>query len=39
LDTLPQGILRTVSGVELKLMKMAFSPEEGSLAGQLKVAS
>jgi formate hydrogenlyase subunit 6/NADH:ubiquinone oxidoreductase subunit I len=35
LDTLPQGFPRTKSGVEIKLIKMAFTPEEVSLAGQM----
>jgi H+/Na+-translocating ferredoxin:NAD+ oxidoreductase subunit B len=35
LDALPQGFPRTPSGVELKLIKMSFTPEEVSLAGQL----
>jgi Pyruvate/2-oxoacid:ferredoxin oxidoreductase delta subunit len=35
LDALPHGFPRTPSGVELKLIKMAFTPEEVSLAGQL----
>jgi electron transport complex protein RnfB len=34
-EALPHGFPRTVSGVELKLIKMAFTPEEVSLAGQL----
>ena len=35
LDELPHGFARTPSGVELKLIKMAFTPEEVWLAGQL----
>ena len=35
LGTLPQGFPRTKSGVEMKLIKMAFTPEEVALAGQL----
>ncbi len=35
LDALPHGFARTASGVELKLIKMAFTPEEVWLAGQL----
>ena len=35
LDALPHGFPRTPSGVELKLIKMSFSPEEVWLAGQL----
>jgi Pyruvate/2-oxoacid:ferredoxin oxidoreductase delta subunit len=35
LDALPHGFARTPSGVELRLIKMAFTPEEVSLAGQL----
>ncbi len=35
LDALPQGFPRTDSGVEIQLMKMAFSPEEVWLAGQM----
>jgi hypothetical protein len=35
LDALPHGFPRTPSGVELRLIKMAFTPEEVSLAGQL----
>jgi electron transport complex protein RnfB len=35
LDVLPHGFPRTTSGVELRLIKMAFTPEEVSLAGQL----
>ncbi len=35
MDALPHGFPRTPSGVELKLIKMAFTPEEVSLAGQL----
>jgi len=34
-EALPHGFPRTASGVELKLIKMAFTPEEVSLAGQL----
>ena len=35
LDALPHGFPRTASGVELKLIKKAFTPEEVWLAGQL----
>jgi len=35
LEALPNGFPRTESGMELKLIKMAFNPEEASLAGQL----
>ena len=35
LDALPHGFARTASGVELRLIKMAFTPEEVWLAGQL----
>jgi len=35
LEALPNGFPRTPSGVELRLIKMAFTPEEVSLAGQL----
>jgi Na+-translocating ferredoxin:NAD+ oxidoreductase subunit B len=35
LDALPHGFPRTPSGMELNLIKMAFTPEEVSLAGQL----
>lgn len=35
LETLPHGFARTPSGVEFKLMKKAFTPEEVWLAGQL----
>jgi hypothetical protein len=35
LDLLPHGFARTSSGVELKLIKIAFTPEEVWLAGQL----
>lgn len=35
LEALPGGFGRTGSGVELELIKMAFSPEEASLAGQM----
>jgi hypothetical protein len=34
-EALPHGFPRTPSGVEIKLIKMAFSPEEVVLAGQL----
>jgi Pyruvate/2-oxoacid:ferredoxin oxidoreductase delta subunit len=34
-EALPHGFPRTVSGVEIRLIKMAFTPEEVSLAGQL----
>ncbi len=35
LEALPHGFPRTPSGVEMKLIRMAFTPEEVSLAGQL----
>ena len=35
LDALPHGFARTPSGVEIKLIKMAFTEEEVSLAGHL----
>jgi len=35
LDALPHGFARTASGVEIKLIKMAFTEEEVWLAGQL----
>jgi electron transport complex protein RnfB len=35
LDALPHGFPRTPSGVEIKLIKKAFTPEEVWLAGQL----
>jgi Na+-translocating ferredoxin:NAD+ oxidoreductase subunit B len=35
LEALPHGFPRTPSGVELKLIKMAFTPEEVWLAGQM----
>jgi electron transport complex protein RnfB len=35
LDALPHGFPRTPSGVEMKLIKMSFTPEEVALAGQL----
>ena len=35
LEALPHGFPRTTSGVEIKLIKMAFTPEEVALAGQL----
>jgi ferredoxin len=35
LDALPHGFPRTPSGVELKLIKLAFTPEEVALGGQL----
>ena len=35
LDALPHGFPRTPSGVEIKLIKMAFTPEEVWLAGRL----
>ena len=35
LEATPHGFPRTPSGVELKLIEMAFTPEEVSLAGQL----
>jgi ferredoxin len=34
-EALPHGFPRTKSGVELKLIKMAFTPEEVALSGQL----
>lgn len=34
-EALPHGFPRTPSGVEIKLIRMAFSPEEVALAGQL----
>ena len=34
-ESLPHGFPRTKSGVEMKLIKMAFTPEEVVLAGQL----
>lgn len=34
-EALPHGFPRTPSGVEMRLIKMAFTPEEVSLAGQL----
>ncbi len=34
-EALPSGFPRTKSGVEIKLIKMAFTPEEVALAGQL----
>jgi electron transport complex protein RnfB len=34
-EALPHGFPRTPSGVEMKLIKMAFTPEEVSLAGQM----
>ena len=34
-EALPHGFPRTASGVEIRLIKMAFTPEEVSLAGQL----
>jgi Pyruvate/2-oxoacid:ferredoxin oxidoreductase delta subunit len=37
LDALPHGFPRTSSGVEIKLIKMSFTPEEVSLAGQLSL--
>jgi NAD-dependent dihydropyrimidine dehydrogenase PreA subunit len=39
LDSLPQGFPRTESGVEIKLIKMAFTPEEVSLACQMSRTS
>ena len=39
LGELPQGFPRTASGVEIKLIKMAFTPEEVSLAGQMRRTS
>ena len=38
-EALPHGFPRTASGVELELIKMAFTPEEVSLAGQLSRTS
>jgi len=35
LEALPHGFARTPSGVEIKLMKKAFTPEEVELAGHL----
>ena len=35
LDALPHGFARTASGVEIKLIKMAFTEEEVWLAGHL----
>ena len=35
LEALPGGFARTESGVEMELLKMAFSPEEAWLAGQM----
>lgn len=35
LDALPHGFPRTPSGVEIKLIKKSFTPEEVALAGQL----
>jgi electron transport complex protein RnfB len=35
LDALPHGFARTPSGVEIRLIKMAFTPEEVWLAGQM----
>ena len=35
LEALPHGFARTPSGVEIKLIKKAFTPEEVWLAGQL----
>jgi rhodanese-related sulfurtransferase len=35
LEALPHGFPRTPSGVEIRLIKMAFTPEEASLAGHL----
>ena len=35
LDATPQGFPRMKSGVEIKLLKLAFTPEEVSLAGHL----
>lgn len=35
LSELPSGFARTPSGVEMKLIKLAFTPDEASLAGQL----
>ena len=35
MEAMPGGFARTESGVEMELLKMAFSPEEASLAGQM----
>jgi hypothetical protein len=35
LDALPAGFTRTPSRLEIKLIKLVFTPEEASLAGQL----
>jgi ferredoxin len=35
LDAMPSGFTRTPSRLEIKLIKLAFTPEEASLAGQL----
>jgi len=35
LDALPHGFARTASGVEIKLIKAAFTPDEVALAGKL----
>jgi Pyruvate/2-oxoacid:ferredoxin oxidoreductase delta subunit len=35
LDKLPNGFPRTASGIEIRLLKKIFSPEEASLASQL----
>ena len=37
LDALPNHFPRTASGVEIKLLKKAFTPEEAELAGQLSI--
>ena len=38
LDATPQGFPRMKSGVEVKLLRMVFSPEEVSLAGHMTIA-
>jgi len=35
LDALPCGFPRTASGVEMELLKMAFSPTEALVAGHM----
>lgn len=37
LDRLPNGFPRTVSNVEVTILRKIFSPEEASLASQLSV--
>jgi hypothetical protein len=37
LDATPQGFPRMKSGVEVKLLRMVFSPEEVSLAGHMTI--